>query len=150
MRRAGGVFIFLWAVIGATLNVSAQATAFAGIVKTIDGDAVIERDGQAVEAIEGMTVHMGDVVKTRSPGSIGLVFRDDAVLSMGPDSTVVIDDYLFEPVEGKLSFIAKILQGTVSFISGQITKLSPESVNLVTPAATIGVRGTRVLVKVDP
>jgi hypothetical protein len=138
------------AVAGAAAHVTAQATVFAGIVKAVDGGAVIERDGQAIEASEGMTVLMGDVVRTRSSGSIGVVFRDDAVLSMGPDSAVVIDDYLFEPLEGHLSFIAKILQGTVSFISGQITKLSPESVNLVTPAATIGVRGTRVLVKVDP
>jgi hypothetical protein len=60
-----------------------------------------------------------------------------------------VDEYLFDPLEKELSFIARLIRGTISFLSGQIAKLSPESVQLVMPAATIGVRGTHVLIKVD-
>ena len=96
-----------------------------------------------------MKIQIGDVVKTGDKGGIGLIFTDDTIISMGSKSEITIEDYLFEPIEGKLSFIARMIQGTISFISGQITKLSPESVRLETPAATIGVRGTHVLVKVE-
>ena len=92
---------------------------------------------------------MGDILKTGDGGALGLIFYDDTIISMGPRTELAIEAYLFEPLEGKLAFIAKILRGTVSYLSGQIAKLSPESVKLVTPAATIGVRGTHVLIKVD-
>ena len=68
---------------------------------------------------------------------------------MGPNSEIAVDDYLFEPLEDKLSFVLRLIRGTVSFLSGQMTKLSPESVQLVMPAATIGVRGTHLLIKVE-
>ena len=96
-----------------------------------------------------MKVQIGDIVKTDDKGGIGLIFTDDTIISMGSKSEIVIEDYLFEPTDGKLSFIARMIQGTVSFISGKITKLSPDSVRLETPAATIGVRGTHILVKVE-
>ena len=40
--------------------------------------------------------------------------------------------------------------GCSKFVSGIISKLKPESVTIETPTATIGVRGTRFLVKVKP
>jgi hypothetical protein len=42
-----------------------------------------------------------------------------------------------------------MVQGTAVYISGIIAKLSPQSVRFETPNATIGIRGTRFLVKVD-
>ena len=45
--------------------------------------------------------------------------------------------------------IARIAKGTISYISGIIGRQSPESVKFQTPDATIGVRGTQFLVKVE-
>ena len=42
-----------------------------------------------------------------------------------------------------------MFQGTFSYLSGQISKLVPGAVRLETPDATIGMRGTHVLVKVE-
>jgi hypothetical protein len=124
-------------------------TKFAGIVKTVKGSAFVVREAVCSEAVPGMKIQIGDVVKTGDIGSIALIFTDDTIISLGSKSEITIEDYLFEPIEGKLSFIARMIQGTLSFISGRITKLSPGSVRLETPAATIGVRGTHVLVKVE-
>ena len=131
------------------LATSAVAEAFVGLVKSVEGQAFVTRGGETKDVVAGMEIKMGDIVKTGDGGSVGLIFSDDTIISMGPRTELAIEDYLFEPVEGKLAFIARILKGTVSYLSGQIAKLSPESVELVTPAATIGVRGTHVLIKVD-
>ena len=125
------------------------ADAFVGIVKTVAGDAVIERGGKTITVDTGMEIQQADVVKTGRQGAVGLVFSDDTRISMGPNSEIAVDDYLFEPLEDKLSFVLRLIRGTVSFLSGQMTKLSPESVQLVMPAATIGVRGTHLLIKVE-
>lgn len=121
----------------------------AGIVKSVKGRAVISRHGQSLEAAGGMKILMGDVVQTAEGGSIGLIFNDDTLVSMGPGSEMVIADYDFAPIEGKLSFVARFIRGTIAYLSGQIAKLSPQSVRLETPVATIGVRGTQVLVKLE-
>ena len=131
------------------LATSAVAEAFVGLVKSVEGQAFVTRGGETKDVVAGMEIKMGDIVKTGDGGSVGLIFSDDTIISMGPRTELAIEDYLFEPVEGKLAFIARILKGTVSYLSGQIAKLSPKSVELVTPAATIGVRGTHVLIKVD-
>lgn len=146
--RYQGIIAFALLIVLCTLRPCSAALTHAGIIKTVHGQAFVVRDGATLAAEPEMQIHPGDVVKTGDPGGIGMIFSDDTIVSMGPETEFAIDTYLFEPVEGKLSFIAKILYGTISFITGQITKLSPESVSLETPAATIGVRGTRVLIKV--
>jgi hypothetical protein len=149
MRRIGVTLLCLVSFLVAGYIGSAAAETFVGIVKSVEGGAVIKRDSQTIKAAKGMHVVKGDTVATDAQGAIGLVFSDDTLISMGPNTELVIDDYLFEPLEKELSFVARIIRGTVSFLSGQIARLSPETVQLVMPAATIGVRGTHVLIKVD-
>lgn len=143
------LYMLLVAVCVLIFASGAIAEEFVGLVKSVEGQAFVSRDGETKDVIAGMEIKMGDVLKTGADGSVGLIFSDDTIISMGPRTELAVEDYLFEPIEGKLAFIARILKGTVSYLSGQIAKLSPESVKLVTPAATIGVRGTHVLIKVD-
>ncbi len=125
------------------------AASFVGVVKKLEGGAVIQRHGETITVVTGMEVRQADVVKTGRQGCLGLVFSDDTRLSLGPNTQIALDDYLFEPLEKKLSLVVRLIRGTLSFLSGQMVKLAPESVKLVMPAATIGVRGTHVLIKVD-
>ncbi len=123
--------------------------AFVGMVKTVRGEATVERDGRRLEAVPGMVLQSSDIVSTEAGGSVGLVFSDDTVITMGDNARIAIDHYVFDPQGQELSFVVRMLRGVFSFVSGQIAKLSPESVSLVMPDWTIGVRGTHVLVKVN-
>jgi hypothetical protein len=120
-----------------------------GIVKSLENSASIKRKEDVLTAKTGMAVWMGDEISTGPMGSIGIIFIDDTVLSMGPKSRFIISELLFDPVEGKLSFVGKIIRGTIVFLSGQTARLAPDSVRLETPAGMVGVRGTHVLVKVE-
>jgi len=124
-------------------------TSYSGIVKSASGSVTVARGGQILEAAEGFELQVGDIVQTGRDSTAGLVFSDDTLLTMGSQTKIAVEAYLFEPVEGRMSFVMRILKGTLSYLSGQIAKLAPESVQLIMPAATIGVRGTHVLIKVD-
>ena len=143
------VNLFCLALILVGPGSSATADAFVGVVKTLEGGAAITRDGETIVVGTGIEIQRADIVKTDRNGFVGLVFSDDTRISMGPNTELAVDDYLFDPVEKKLSFVLRLIRGTLSFLSGQIAKLSPESVQLLMPAATIGVRGTHVLIEVD-
>ena len=120
-----------------------------GFIKALTKDAFIIRNGKTLAAVPEMKIMSGDVIKTGPTGSVGLIFLDDTVVSMGPKTEFAIENFLYSPVDKRLSFVARIIRGTLSFLSGQIVKLSPSSVRLETPSATIGMRGTYVLVKVE-
>ena len=148
MKRITSIFFFFFIMFGCTLS-SQAAPASVGIVRSVSVDAHILRKGTPIAAKTNMTIMNGDVVKTGPTGSIGLIFDDDTLVSMGPNSEFAVEDFLFNPSEKKLSFVVRMLQGTFSYLSGQISKLVPGAVRLETPDATIGMRGTHVLVKVE-
>lgn len=140
----------LGAILGlAILLTPSTVPAFVGVVKTVAGEAAVQRSGETIAVFAGMDVRRADVVVTGDGGYVGLVFSDDTLISMGPRTEITIDAYLFEPREKKLSFILRLVRGTLSYISGQIARLSPQSVQLIMPEATIGVRGTHVLLKAN-
>jgi hypothetical protein len=140
------------AVLSAVLIFSGFSICFAemshiGIVKSVNGEALIVRNSTIIKATPSAKLLKGDMLETKKGGSMGLIFEDDTVVSMGPDSKVIIEDFIFQPGQKKMSFVAKLVKGTISYLSGQIAKLSPEQVRLETPDATIGTRGTHVLLK---
>ncbi len=144
------IFFILVAALFAAGPVQVYAAAtHVGIVKSVMGQAQIVRGPESISAEVNVKLVNGDLVKTGLDGKVGLVFEDDTVVSMGPNSQFRIEEFQFQPADKKLSFVARMIQGTASFLSGQIAKLAPHMVRLETPDATIGLRGTHVLVKVE-
>lgn len=129
------------------LALPCAAVDFAGSVRTVDGDCRILRGGESLAAETGLHVLQGDVLET-GDGSMGVTFRDDTMLSMGPGSRIAVDSFVFDPAEKATDFLVNMTRGTAQFITGQMAKVSPESMKVRTPLSTIGIRGTRFLVKV--
>jgi len=126
------------------------ATALAddvGIVKVSKGTAAIERVGQRLPVPVGAKVREGDVVITGADGSVGITFGDNTLLSIGPDSSLAIDRFAFDPTTHKGAFETSLNRGTLAAVSGKIAKQSPDAMKVRTPAAVLGVRGTEFVVR---
>ena len=120
-----------------------------GSINRLKGTASIIRKNQVIPAQIGEKVYMMDSLKTGPDGSLGMVFKDDTLLSIGPQSEIIISEFVFSPAEGKLSIVTRLLKGTAAYLTGIIAKLSPESVRFETPVANIGIRGTRFAVRIE-
>jgi len=120
-----------------------------GSVKNIQGEAHITRDGNDIVAVKGEKLYQGDILQTANEGSLGVILRDDTLISLGPDTQISIDEFEFIPAQNKFSILTKMVKGIITYVSGKIAKLSPESARFETPVATVGVRGTKFLVKID-
>ncbi len=121
----------------------------AGSLRNTKGDVVIERHGSIQNAADGTPVYLNDTVRTGANGSVGIIFKDNSRIGLGPNSQLDLREFTFEPVKGHFSMVNKLIKGIASFVSGKMTKLSPESVILETPTSTIGVRGTTYHIKVS-
>jgi len=120
-----------------------------GSLKKTSGQVFVVRDGQRTPAHPGFKLQSGDTLETGLDGSLGVILRDNSLLSLGPSSHIAIEKFVFLPAEGKLGLTARILRGTMAYVSGLIGRLAPESATFVTPVATIGVRGTHFAVRVS-
>jgi len=143
-------FIWLISVFLMTfVTLAAASDGPIGSIKTTKGTASIVKQEKVILAKSGERIFEGDILRTGADGSLGVIFKDDTLLSLGPNSELAIDEFLFAPAQGKLSFVTRMLRGTAAYLSGIIAKLSPESVRFETPVGSVGIRGTKFVVKID-
>jgi hypothetical protein len=128
---------------------SADPSLGIGTLQRVSGTAAVLRQGQILHAKAGLEIQANDTLRTGPDGSIGVVFLDDTLLSLGPGSVLAIDEFVYAPRQGKLSLIFRMMKGTAVYLSGLIAKLAPDSVLFVTPSASVGVRGTKFALKVE-
>lgn len=88
-------------------------------------------------------LHM-ERIQTSSAGSTQVVFPDSSTLNVGRDSSIVIDEYVYNPNAGTGSMVASIGKGVMRFVGGQISHT--QGMQVKTPVATLGVRGGVVTV----
>jgi len=119
-----------------------------GSVKKVVGTAAVLRDGQSIPARAGLRLLAMDTLSTGSDGSLGVVLHDDAILALGPSSQVALERFAYAPAEQRLGFVARIARGTISYLSGIIGRLAPETVRFETPVGTLGIRGTHFAIKI--
>lgn len=120
-----------------------------GYVKTLTGNATITTGTNKVKAAVGTGVFQGSQIQTDAASSLGVTFKDNTIMSFGPDTRLTVDEYVYNPNQGKVKFGSKLAKGTLNYVSGAIAKMNPEAVAVKTPTGTIGVRGTQFVVKVD-
>jgi hypothetical protein len=121
-----------------------------GLVKTAAGDAAIVRDGRRLAAQPGYQLVQGDVLTTGPTGAMGVIMRDDTILSLGPSTETRIEQFVFESAGQKPGMVVRVGRGIIGYLSGRIAKLAPGAVRIETPVATLGVRGTYLVARVAP
>lgn len=121
-----------------------------GFVKTVSANASVVTAGEAMPAYPGMALRVGQTLKTGQPGSMGIMLKDNTSLSVGPDTELVMDEYLYAPGKDDLRLTVNFMKGSLNYVSGIIAKLKPEAISIKTPTGMIGVRGTQFLAKVEP
>ncbi|MGO9358243.1 MAG: FecR domain-containing protein [Xanthobacteraceae bacterium] len=72
-------------------------------------------------------------------GSTQILFPDQSTLNIGRNSSLVIDEYVYDPNSGSGTMLASLTKGTLRFVGGQISHT--DGVMLNTPVATLGIRG---------
>ncbi|MEN6624236.1 MAG: FecR domain-containing protein [Smithella sp.] len=121
----------------------------AGFIKNVSGQSYIERNKVIIHAAANEKLMEKDILITGKDGAMGVILQDNGVMSMGPNTRVEIAKFLFEPAADKLSFTARIKQGTVVYLTGLIAKLNRKGIKFETPTTVCGVRGTHFAIKVE-
>lgn len=123
------------------------APAIIGHVTKLTGNATAIRNGVAIILNQGDTVHKGDVVQSGSDSTLGITFIDGTVFGLASNARMVLNEMIYDPNGSDNKSLLSLVQGTISFVAGATAKKGDMKID--TPVATMGIRGTAVLVEID-
>lgn len=122
----------------------------AGRVSFVTGEVTASSaDGQTRALKRGDIINGGDKIQT-GVGRLQIRFSDGGFVSLQPNTVFGVDQYLYAnkpPEETSLFF--SLLQGGMRTVTGAIGKVNKQAYKVRTPVATIGIRGTEYLARVD-
>jgi len=113
------------------------------VVKTVTG--IFEGDLRMLKLQDD--VYHNEAIETEAESATQISFVDDTTLTLGPNSKVVLDKFVYDPDPSKASFVMTATQGVFRFASGKLPK---KAYKINTPAATIGIRGTVLEIAILP
>ncbi|MEQ1890048.1 MAG: FecR domain-containing protein [Alphaproteobacteria bacterium] len=145
-RCMGAAWLVL--LLGLTGAFEARAADVIGLVKTSKGSVSIERGGQKINAASGAKLYQSDQVLTGEDGAVGMTFVDNSRLSLGANSTLALEKFRFNTTTHEGEFVSAVKRGTLAAVSGKIARQTPEAMQVRTPSAILGVRGTKFVVEV--
>ena len=87
----------------------------------------------------GSNVLYRERINTTNSGTVQLIFVDKTTLSVGPNSNIVIDEFVYNPNAGTGRMTVSLTKGLLRIVGGNVTHT--EGATIKTPVATVGVRG---------
>src|SRR5690606_27708093 len=115
------------------------AMAASGTALGVDPAAQAERGNKVETLVVGADIFIGDRVVTGAAGQVQIKFSDSTELVVGPDSALLIEDYLLRNDGSAGQLAVNALAGSFRFVTGSAPK---DRYRISTPTGTIGVRGT--------
>jgi hypothetical protein len=137
LKILAGVTVLL-AFTGPALAQQGDST---GMVVASRGEVIALADGGSRELKQGDFIYVSDEIITSNRSFAVLQFEDGAKVTVRPDSTLIIETYLYNG-DGNDEATLNLVEGGLRVITGAMAKSNPENYKVRTPVALMGVRGT--------
>ncbi len=144
------LFFFLFSIPGFSAPVTAPVipavdASRVGVIAAVRGTVKMDRKGQAGVIVKsGQPVYLNDEISTDDKGNLQVLLLDETIFTIGPNSTIVIDQFIYDPSTQNGQINAKVVKGAFRFVTGKIARKKPADMKVELPAGSIGVRGTIV------
>jgi hypothetical protein len=111
------------------------------------GEIIRESGEQLTAGINAPIVSM-DNVETQN-GRLKIKFIDDTQVAMTEHTLIEINEYVYDPNPNKSKMALNFASGTARFATGKLGLVPKENIQIQTPTASIGIRGTDFTTTVD-
>ena len=112
------------------------------------GSGQIIRDKEEIQVADLPEVELNDIAETAN-GKMKIEFLDKAQLDLKEHSEVLIDEIYYDPDPSLSKMSMKFTMGTARFASGSLGLINKANIDIQTPTATIGIRGTDFTTTID-
>jgi len=153
-RPAGGMGSAL-ATLGLLLAPTSGGAATgpqAGVSAAVRGAVFLKEIDQpniiGIRADDGASVFLGNSIKSAPAAGMQLMLLDETTVTVGENAELAVDEFVYDPAQNTGKLDIRMAKGTFRLVTGGISDLNPAATTIRTPTATIGIRGTIVLIEV--
>jgi len=119
-----------------------------GVAGAVNPHAVGQAPAGSIEQLAiGQNVVRNEKISTFNKGQVQLIFSDQSTLTLGENSEIVIDEFVYDPQKQAGSMTATVTTGVLRYVGGKISKKN--DVSFLTPSGVVTVRGGIALIKVS-
>jgi len=119
-----------------------------GVTGAVNPQAVGKAPAGSIEQLAiGANVVRNEKISTFNKGQVQLIFADQSTLTLGENSEIVIDEFVYDPDKQAGNMTATVTTGVLRYVGGKISKKS--DVSFLTPSGVVTVRGGIALIKVS-
>ncbi len=141
MKKLGTLIFSIFFLLSANTFASEKLSIekqLVGIVGAISGTVKTEtRDLKP-----GDKIYLNETIFAGVGSGTQILLLDQSTFTVGEDSEVVMDTFIFDPATNDGKIVASVKQGSLKVISGLISKKNPDSLTVEVPEGTLGSRGT--------
>ena len=109
-----------------------------GVVGAISGTVKTETR----ELKTGDKIYLNETILAGAGSGTQILLLDQSTFTIGEDSEVVMDTFIYDPATNDGKIFASVKQGSLKVISGVISIKNPDSLTVEVPEGTLGSRGT--------
>tara|TARA_R110000751_G_scaffold270143_1_gene369911 strand:+ start:34829 stop:37834 length:3006 start_codon:yes stop_codon:yes gene_type:complete len=139
-RLLAGVAVLALCTYGTSPAISATKV---GVAAAVNLDAKSTRSGATKIISLGQNVIHNEKISTDAEGLVQILLVDGTTFTVGPNSQLTIDEFVYDPNTGNATVVASVAKGAFRFIGGQ-TSRKKGGATINTPAGSIGIRGAMV------
>lgn len=120
-----------------------------GVAAAVNPDATGMPPQMERRIIEvGTNMLSNEQVVTGPNGQAQLIFNDGSAFSIGPNSELTLDSFVYDPAKGTGQMALTVTKGVFRFVGGKISKENP--VQIKVGSATMGIRGGIATLNTQP
>ena len=112
------------------------------------GLTALTRNQQEIDTFVDQEILLYDLLNTGN-GRLAVEFLDESNLKLTEHSRVLIDEVIYDPNPDKSKMVMRFAMGTARFTSGKLGNMNKANINISTPTAQIGIRGTDFTTTID-
>ena len=121
-----------------------------GVSTAVNPEATGISPGQAPRQLAiGQDVIFNEHITTKADGQTQLLFVDESSMTVGPNSDLTIDQFVYDPKSGTGKLAMSATRGLLRYVGGKLSK-EDGAVSLRTATATLAVRGGAFIAQIDP
>jgi len=119
------------------------------LIKSVSGEVSVTHGDKTTQSLkQGDKIFEKDFIKTAPNSTVGIIFDDNTLISIGSNAEFLVEEYLFEPDSKNVKFKSNLFKGIMACKTGLIPKINPDAMEIKAKTATIGIRGTYFVTEV--
>ncbi len=127
----------------------AQDATQAGVSAAVRGEVALARaNAVGRQVVSAEPIFLWDQITSGADSGMQILLLDETVFTIGPESEMTIDEFVYDPATRQGSLAASMGKGVMRFVTGNISAGTPENMTIKLPVGTIGIRGTIGVVSV--